>query len=353
MTAHESKSRFDAIPAAACTLVVGAFTLGDNGESAKTAPIRLVARSGQPIEHYFWGRVVHDLAGMRLHKSRLAIDYVHDDKEIIGYLNHFDSESGDLIASGALVPFKDTDRATEIVYKMAQGVPYEASINFGGDGIKVQEVFEGEVTEVNGYTFEGPGIVIRDWPLRGVAVCPYGADMNTESASALANNNKSFSAAVVSAPETAKEERVMTSESVEAAVAVDTPESEAKEVTTEAAPVEGAPAEAESVEDAAPAVEAEVTQEDAPAVEAEAIPSELSRAEFTRIADEFGAEVAVQTVRDGGDYATALSIAYAAAKQHNSELEARCAELSANGSGKPAPVVEHTKTTTSLFKTGK
>jgi hypothetical protein len=120
---HESKA-FDAIPAGACTLVVGAFELGDNGEDAKTAPIKMVARSGKPIEHWYWGNVVHDLAGMHLHKSRIPIDYVHDSKEIIGYLNHFDTESGDLVTSGALVPFKKNDRATEIIHKDRAGVPY-------------------------------------------------------------------------------------------------------------------------------------------------------------------------------------------------------------------------------------
>ncbi len=75
------------------------------------------------------------MEGMTLHKDRLALDYVHDSKEVIGYLNHFDIASGDLVTSGALVPFKDTDRATEIMHKLSEGVPYEASINFGGDGI--------------------------------------------------------------------------------------------------------------------------------------------------------------------------------------------------------------------------
>jgi len=60
-------------------------------------------------------------------------------------------------------------------------VPYEASINFGGSGIQVEEVAAGQAVPVNGYRFDGPGIVIREWPLRGVAVCPYGADMNTRS----------------------------------------------------------------------------------------------------------------------------------------------------------------------------
>jgi len=100
---------------------------------------------------------------------------------VIGYLNKFDTDSGDLVCSGALVPYKDSDRASEIVFKARAGVPWEASIDFGGDGIKLEEVDEHQSAEVNGYEFEGPGVIIREWPLRGVAVCPYGADMNTAS----------------------------------------------------------------------------------------------------------------------------------------------------------------------------
>lgn len=177
-----SECNLNAIPARALCFAGGEVSLGDNGDNAKTAPVRLKARSGKPIEHWFWGKVVHDLAGMRTHKPRLTIDYAHNDAEVLGYLNHFDTESGDLIASGALTPFKDDDRASEVLFKMRQGVPYEASIFFGGDGIKVEEVGEGMVAQVNGYAFEGPGIIVREWPLRGVAICPYGADQNTESA---------------------------------------------------------------------------------------------------------------------------------------------------------------------------
>jgi len=61
--------------------------------------------------------------------------------------------------------------------RSTSGTPYEASIYFGGDGIRVEEVAEGQVAQVNGFQFASPGIVIREWPLRGVAVCPYGAEM--------------------------------------------------------------------------------------------------------------------------------------------------------------------------------
>lgn len=175
---NESKERYRQVPASALNLTVGEFELGDNGDGAKSAPFRMVARSGRSIYHWYWGRVVHDLDGMQLGKSRVPIDYAHNDGEILGYANRFDTSERDLVATGALVPFKDSDRATEVIHKAKAGVPYEASINFAAP-IKLQELREGESTEVNGFEFSGPGVVIREWTLRGIAVCPYGADANT------------------------------------------------------------------------------------------------------------------------------------------------------------------------------
>jgi len=175
-----SKTTTKLVPATAYHMTVGEFLLGDNGENAKSAPITIVARTGKPVEHWYWGRMVHDFGGMKLHKDRLPIDYCHNPDQIIGYLNNFETDSGDLIASGALTPWKDSDRATEIIFKSGQGVPYEASIDFTAS-TTIEEVAEGKSVEVNGETFDGPGIVFRQWHLRGVAVCPYGADMYTES----------------------------------------------------------------------------------------------------------------------------------------------------------------------------
>jgi hypothetical protein len=259
-------SKFKSIPSHACILSVGEFEVGDNGESAKTAPVSLVARSGKPIEHWFWGKVVHDLSGMTINKTRLAIDYCHDDKEVIGYLNKFDSSSGDLVTSGALVPFKDSDRATEIIHKMKMGVPYEASINFGGDGIVVEEVPEGVTVEVNGYQLTGEAVIVRSWPLRGVAICPYGADANTES-TAFTSSNKTFSATVASAivPEVqppTEETTQMSEASVEVVADKGTEAEKATEL--EAVKPEEVKAEAQAVE--AVAVET-VVEEEVEAVE--------------------------------------------------------------------------------------
>jgi hypothetical protein len=170
------------IPRKALTFRVGEMNVGSNGQGAKTAPVKLLARSGEPISHWYWGNVVHDLAGMQLSKSRLPIDWCHTD-ELIGTLNKFDTSSGDLVASGFIKtnPARMPDHAA-IVMNDSEGddtIPYEASINFGGSEVVCEEIPEGFQTQVNGRQFTGPGIVIRKWTLRGVAICPYGADMHT------------------------------------------------------------------------------------------------------------------------------------------------------------------------------
>lgn len=348
--ANENR-KFDSIPASACCLSLGEVEVGDNGDKAKTAPVKLTARSGKAIDHPFWGAVVHDLAGMQLHKPRIPIDYVHDDAEVIGYLNRFDITSGDLVVTGALVPFKDSDRATEIIHKSKAGVPYEASINFGGEGIQIQELSPGEVAPVNGFMFEGPGIIIRKWPLRGVAICPYGADMNTSS-NVLSDKNKTFSAAVVSAPKPIAEVTSMSEVTVEAVAEAAKTEADAAQVEK---PVE-TPVEVAPVEPVAPVEAAKVEGEttDAPPVAVAPEVTQLSREEFLKIANEFGAEIAAATVRDNGNYLSALTLAYSQSKERIKALEADGAKQVKTQFGTPAPVVDATKTEKAcLFKTGK
>jgi hypothetical protein len=231
----------------------------------------MVARSGQPIDHWYWGKIVHDLSGVH-HKGRIPIDYCHDDKEIIGYANHFGVEDGDLAVSGALVPYKDNDRASEVVHKFKAGVPYEASINFGGDGIEVENVPDGEETDVNGFKFSGPGVVVRQWPLRGVAVCPYGADGNTKTEF---SNDEKIAVRFTDMDKQEKPEVVeVTPEKTELAQAV---ESEPEIDTAE--------------------VKAEVSEEQAEepiAVEAEPVAAELSdREDGKRFLEKFGEAGAV------------------------------------------------------------
>lgn len=185
------------VPAAALCFNVGAFEFAEKKLDGKSVPVKLVGRTGKPIAHWYWGNVVHDLAGMQLHKDRLPIDYCHYPDEVIGYLDKFETKSGDLVASGALVPFKEGDRAAEVIFKSEQKVPYEASINFGGGPLRLEEIETGVSVVVNGNLVNGPALIIRQWTLRGIAVCPYGADMNTRTELSDGKGNSQSAAAMV------------------------------------------------------------------------------------------------------------------------------------------------------------
>lgn len=341
---EQSQQKFSSIPAKACVMTIGEFVAGDNGEGAKSAPVKLKARSGGAIEHWYWGNVVHDFAGMKIAKNRLAIDYVHDPKEIIGYLNKFETEEGDLYASGALVPYKDSDRASEIIHKMKEGVPYEASINFGGDGIKVEELAAGQVATINGNQFEGPATIIREWPLRGVAVCPYGADANTETA--VFDNKKTFAASVVSAANSQTEESPMSDEAVE--VSADIAEEQVKPEANLSEEVNAETVEAVA-EDSASAepVEAEPAAEEAVENKVEEPVEELNdvRVEFARMCKEFGSEIAAEVFANGGDYAAGMKLAFDRIKAENENLKAKIAD---SKGGSPAAFKAQDKKTKSF-----
>jgi hypothetical protein len=155
----------------------------DEDEEEMDQPINVLARSKEPIDHPYWGRVVHDMDGMKLSGDRIPLDYAHmadeNHENLIGYCQMSEADKSDGLKIPAVMTPHSDNVAGGIIKNMKRGIPYQASINFGGDGIKVQHVDSGETTPVNGYSFDGPGIVIRQWPMRGCALCAYGADSHT------------------------------------------------------------------------------------------------------------------------------------------------------------------------------
>jgi len=314
---------YSKIPANACTFAAP-IEVGNNGESATTAPFNILARSSKPIEHWFWGNVVHDSAGA-FGKDRIPIDYNHD--EVIGFANKREVTSEGVRLSGALTSVIPGDRA-DIVMKQAQaGVPFEASINFGGDGIKLEEVAAGQSAQVNGYEFAGPGVIIREWPMRGCAFCPYGADGNTETQ--IFSEGTKFSAQIITPTTEASEMSQHVNTEATEAQAVELAQVEAAEVVENAEAVELTQAVEEDT--------AEVAEAAVEAVEAEAEVVEeatFTAAEFATIVTDFGQDIAVQVATNGGNYADAKELHHQAEKAELEALRKENAELKA----RPAPV---------------
>jgi hypothetical protein len=145
--------------------------------SVSDFPVKLRIRDAGPINHWYWGQIVHDFAGIE-RKTKTPIDYCHNDDEILGFISETMVAPDGLDATGILTQFEATDRVAEIVSKSSRGVPYESSIFF--DPLTVEELLPGAKTVVNGLEITGPALIVRRWKLRGVAICPYGADPGTE-----------------------------------------------------------------------------------------------------------------------------------------------------------------------------
>jgi len=178
-TATEPKPR--KVPSNALSTPIGAWEFAES-EDPRRGHIKLVARSGEPIDHWWWGRVVHDFSGMRLYKDRCTLDYNHWQDEVLGYADRFDVSNGELAVEGELISLRDDDRANEVLQKGLAGVPWEASIKFDPhDKLRIEELADGVTAEVNGRTVTGPVTILREWTLRGIAICPYGTDPNTSS----------------------------------------------------------------------------------------------------------------------------------------------------------------------------
>jgi len=298
-TADKSK-----IPANAFRMAEKPFELKASGKDGKY-PVRLVCRTSAPVESWFWGTCYHDLHGMKLAKEKLPIDYIHDDAEVIGFLDNFTVENGELVATGELTPFKDDDRAAELIHKLKVGVPYEASINFSGE-TKIEDVKQGGIADVNGGQVAGPCLIFREWTLRGVAICPYGADGQT-STSAEFSADEAIPVSVLSGESPAAEAPAADSPAEEApAPATPAEDPPADENPTEAAPAEEHPAEEPPAEATPPPSQTETAED--------------PRALFRRMAADFGTEIAAKVFAEGGSYEDARAAKFR-------ELEAEVARL--------------------------
>lgn len=170
------------LPAAALRFERAGLTLAKSEkptENGKPAPVpfSMRARTGKPITHWYWGQIIHDMAGFTARKPTIAVDYCHDQREVLGFGDKQDATDEGLDISGKLTPLDANDRASEIIYKSSEGVPYEASISF--DYTSVEFLQQNATATVNGQTITGPAYIVRQWTLVGVAVCIYGADGET------------------------------------------------------------------------------------------------------------------------------------------------------------------------------
>lgn len=168
--------RVESVPREACRFAA-TFAMGEAGDGKKV-PFTSLARTVDPVDHWYWGQCVHDFAGMKS-AAVMPVDYCHFQNEVLGMIDKAEVTDQGLQLSGALIPFKDDDRASEVIYKAGAGVPYQASIDFDEYEIVVEDIPAGFSGDANGRTYQGPVAIFRKWELYGLGVCLRGVDEGT------------------------------------------------------------------------------------------------------------------------------------------------------------------------------
>lgn len=140
--------------------------------------VDIIAYSGKIIKnHWYWGDLAIDVAGTEFAKKLYPILEQHDIMRKIGFSSKPLTDENKLTIKN--MTFVDTDASKEFQTISKQGFPFEASIS--GKPLVIEELKEGESTEVNGYKFKGPGSIWRKWLYNETSVVVFGADSNTRS----------------------------------------------------------------------------------------------------------------------------------------------------------------------------
>jgi hypothetical protein len=111
--------------------------------------VNLIAFSGGELYHWWWGRCIFDRSGATIAKEKIPIDYQHNPRDVLGYLDTFGGKVA-LECSGFIVPFKKDDIASEILHKKAHGVPYQCSVSLGQANFDFEYIPRGQSVTVNG-----------------------------------------------------------------------------------------------------------------------------------------------------------------------------------------------------------
>ena len=310
--------------------LTGSTKIVPNGGDSKTAKVSVLVRSSNPVDLPQLGlfNVLHDFSTMSI-KAKVPLDYEHD-KEI-GWLNRYDVKDGNLVMSGAVIPFGD-NQAGEIVHMATEGYEYQASLQ-SAPNYNLDLVEAGRSVVVNGVERSGPLVIVRDWTLDAVALCKLGVDTATSSQFFLSKKDGKFFLSQTKADGNISMN--MNSDKVA------TVEDEANKAESEAA--------VEKVEEVAAEVEPEVEKAEAvDAVEAdsekakEGEPVLVSQATIRSYADAFGYEQGMTYLLDGLSMEAALQkhVQHLLSKKDEqiaaqaTELEAVKQELSQAKSGR-------------------
>lgn len=150
------------------------------GEDGAPPEVKILAYSGKPFKHFWWGNFAIDLSGITPAKNKIPLLRDHRTDFELGYFSKPKIDDTGVNVLPETVTLLDNEEAGKFVQNSKAGFPYEASIY--AVPTKIRRVSEKEEVEVNGHKLRGPGTIFEKTKLKEVSVCVFGYDSNTKSA---------------------------------------------------------------------------------------------------------------------------------------------------------------------------
>ena len=135
------------VPRSALRFSAGDADFGDVDPKDASPTHRIpggVARTGDAINHHYWGKVVHDNTGWFHAAITLASTGVIVTNRSSDTSTRWKPKPVNWSSKPELMSVRDDDNAFEVIKRGRAGHPYELSIDFNGEGLVVEEYAVGE-----------------------------------------------------------------------------------------------------------------------------------------------------------------------------------------------------------------
>lgn len=142
------------------------------GAEGKPGSFSMLAYSGVPFKHPYWGNFAVDLSTIKLKGQKIPILREHEVGRIVGFTDSIKISDMGIEIEGSFS--KSTMDGKEVLALSEEGFPWEASIAVPPGSI--ESIQAGSDLTVNGHKIQGPGTIFRNATLKEASFVTNGAD---------------------------------------------------------------------------------------------------------------------------------------------------------------------------------
>jgi len=140
----------------------------------KMSRFSMLGYSGATIRSLFWDRLIIDISGIRTPEGKMPALREHIPDRPVGVIDKVTASTDKLSANGYFLTTHDGPAVSAL---LDEGYPFQASVGVWFE--KIEKIEPGEVANVNGKDFIGPGSVVRQSFVREISFVTLGADAGT------------------------------------------------------------------------------------------------------------------------------------------------------------------------------